>query len=156
MGSHCIQATSSKSISVPNQEASIFTLPGKVPLWQKCQNVVLCDNMNMNVSPYILEFSSSSKILILQWLIGFMLVYCSQKVKWYTFPKGLSNLYPYKHNTYSRYFRLLPKSYYNFNVLLQALPYIFFKFSMVWNYLLGVTTRYRQIYKKICIYYYFF
>ena len=35
-----------------------------------------------------------------------------------------------------------------FNVLLQALLYIFSKFSMVWGYLQRVTTRYRQIFKK--------
>ena len=37
-------------------ETSIFSSRGKVPLWQKCQNDVLCGNMNMNVSPYILKF----------------------------------------------------------------------------------------------------
>ena len=37
-------------------ETSIFTLSGKVPLWQKCQNDVMCGNMNMDVSPYILKF----------------------------------------------------------------------------------------------------
>ena len=35
---------------------------------------------NLNFSP---------KILVLQWLLGFILVYCSQIVKWYTFPKKL-------------------------------------------------------------------
>ena len=43
------------------------------------------------------------------------------------------------------------KRYHNFNVLLQALLYIFSKFSMVWGYLQRVTTRYHQIYKKIYI-----
>ena len=33
------------------------------------------------------NLNSSSKILVPQWLLGFMLVYCSQKVKLYTFPK---------------------------------------------------------------------
>ena len=39
-------------------DTSMFTLPGKVPLWQKCQNDFLCANMNidMNVSPYIMKF----------------------------------------------------------------------------------------------------
>ena len=32
----------------------------------------------------------SSTILDLQWLLGFILVYCSQKVKWYTFLKMVS------------------------------------------------------------------
>ena len=41
-------------------EASIFTLPGNVPLWEKSQNV-LCDNMHMDVSPYILKFKFFSK-----------------------------------------------------------------------------------------------
>ena len=40
---------------------------------------------------------------------------------------------------------------YNFNVLLQALPYIFCQFSMIWGYLQEVTTRYCQIYKKVYI-----
>ena len=37
-------------------KASIFTLPGKVPLWQKYQNDVLCGNMDMDVSPHISTF----------------------------------------------------------------------------------------------------
>ena len=41
--------------------------------------------------------------------------------------------------------------YRNFNVLPHPLPYIFSRFSMVWGYLQRVTTRYRQIYKKIYI-----
>ena len=36
-------------------ETSLFTLPGKVPLWQKFQNDVLCGSVNMDVSPYILK-----------------------------------------------------------------------------------------------------
>ena len=43
------------------------------------------------------------------------------------------------------------KRYYNFNLLLHVLPYIFSKFSMVWSYLQRVTMRYHQIYKKIYI-----
>ena len=38
------------------RETSIFTLPGKVPLWQKCQNDVLGGNMNWDVSPYTPKF----------------------------------------------------------------------------------------------------
>ena len=41
--------------------------------------------------------------------------------------------------------------YHNFNVLPHALPYIFFKFGMVWGYLQHVTMCYRQIYKKLYI-----
>ena len=41
--------------------------------------------------------------------------------------------------------------YHNFNALPHALPYIFSQFSMVWGYLQWVTTRYRQIYKKMYI-----
>ena len=41
--------------------------------------------------------------------------------------------------------------YRNFNVLRDALPYIFSKFSMVWDYLQRVTTRYRKMYEKIHI-----
>ena len=43
------------------------------------------------------------------------------------------------------------KRYHKFNVLLHVLRYIFSKFTMVWGYLQGVTTRYYQIYKKIYI-----
>ena len=67
----------------------IFTLPGKVSLWQKFQNDVLFGNMNMDVSPYILKFKFFFKILVLQWLFGFMLVSYSQKVKWHTFPNRI-------------------------------------------------------------------
>ena len=67
-------------------ETSILTLPGYVPRWQKSQNDVLCGNTNMDVSPYWhLNFS---KILVLQRLLGFMLVYCSQKLKRYTLPNS--------------------------------------------------------------------
>ena len=38
------------------EETSIFTLPRKVPLWQKYQNDVLCGNMNMDVFFYIMKF----------------------------------------------------------------------------------------------------
>ena len=38
-------------------ETSIFTLSGKVPVWQKYQNDVLCGNMNMDVSPCTLKFN---------------------------------------------------------------------------------------------------
>ena len=36
-------------------QTSIVTLPGKVSLWQKCQNDVLCGNVNMDLSLYILK-----------------------------------------------------------------------------------------------------
>ena len=39
--------------------------------------------------------------------------------------------------------------YHNFNALPHTLPYIFSQFSMVWDDLQQVTTRYRQIYKKM-------
>ena len=56
-GLACIQASSLKSISVPNVRGDFqFTLPCKVPLWQKRQNDVLCGSMNMDVSPSILKF----------------------------------------------------------------------------------------------------
>ena len=41
--------------------------------------------------------------------------------------------------------------YHNFKALPNALPNIFSQFSIVWSYLQLVTTRYRQIYKKIYI-----
>ena len=59
-------------------ESSLFTLP----LWQKYQNDVLCGSVNMDVSPLTYwNLNSFSKIIVLQWLLGFMLVYFSQKVK---------------------------------------------------------------------------
>ena len=38
-------------------ETSIFTFPGKVPLSQKCQNDILCGNVNMAVSLCILKLN---------------------------------------------------------------------------------------------------
>ena len=62
MDSECVQASSSKSISVPNfRRDFLFTLPGKVPLRQKYQNDVLRGNMNTDVFPYILKFKSFFK-----------------------------------------------------------------------------------------------
>ena len=76
MDFQCIQASSSKSISVPN-----------VPLWQKCQNdVCVAIWIWMSLLTYW-NLNSSSKTLVPQWLLGFVLVYCSQKMKRYTFPK---------------------------------------------------------------------
>ena len=39
--------------------------------------------------------------------------------------------------------------YRNFNVLPRASTYIFSQFSILWRYLQHVTTRYRQVYKKL-------
>ena len=69
------------------EEASVFTLPGKVPLWQKWQNDVLCGNMNVDVCPYILKFKFFFKNTCSTMSAEFLLVFCSQKVKWYTFPE---------------------------------------------------------------------
>ena len=66
-------------------ETSICTLPGKVTLWQKIPK--WC-------------FVWQYKYGCLSLHIGIMLVYCSQKVKWYPSQKGLSNCCPYKHDTY--------------------------------------------------------
>ena len=82
MDSQCMQASSLKSISAPNVRRDFH-----IYIWQKCQNDVLCLNMNMDVSLTYWNLNSSSKELVLQWLLEFMLVYRSQKVKWYTFPK---------------------------------------------------------------------
>ena len=38
--------------------------------------------------------------------------------------------------------------YHNFNVLPHAIPYIYTQFSIVWEYLQRVTTRYHEIYEK--------
>ena len=65
----------------------LFTLPGKVALWQKCQNDVLCGNMNMDVS------NSSSKILVLQYCLDSCWSIVAKK--WNDIPSqtGLSNYY---------------------------------------------------------------
>ena len=51
------------------EETTTFTLPGKVPFWQKCQNDVLCGNMNADVSSYILKFRLFFKVLVLKRLL---------------------------------------------------------------------------------------
>ena len=69
------------------RQTSLFTLQAK---WHfdKNVNIMFCVAMWMWMSPLpYWNLNSSSKILVLQWLLGLMLVYCSQKVKWYTFPK---------------------------------------------------------------------
>ena len=57
MDSQCIQVSSSKSISVPNVRGDfdIYIAKQSATL-RKSQNGVLCDNMNMDVSAYILKF----------------------------------------------------------------------------------------------------
>ena len=67
-------------------ETSIFTLPGKVPLWQKNVKMMFCVAIWICMSPRTYWNLNSTKIHALQWLLGFMLVYCSQKLNWYTFP----------------------------------------------------------------------
>ena len=70
MDSQCLQASSWKVfLSQIFGETSIFTLPGKVSLWQKFQIDALCGNKNMEVSPNILK----SKFFF--------------KNTWFTFPK---------------------------------------------------------------------
>ena len=66
-------------------ETSILTLPGKVPL-DKNFKMMFCVAIWIWLSPFTYwNINSSSKIHVLQWLLGFKLVYCSQKVK-STFP----------------------------------------------------------------------
>ena len=67
-------------------ETSIFTLPSKVPLWEKVK-MVFCVAIWIWMSPLTYWNLNSSKLFVLQRLFGFMLVFCGQKVKWYTFPK---------------------------------------------------------------------
>ena len=51
----CIQAISSKSISVPSiKRGKLYQ--AKCHFDKKIQNDVLCGNMNMDVSPYLLKF----------------------------------------------------------------------------------------------------
>ena len=53
-----MQASSSKGISVSNVNGDfhIYTARQNATL-AKCQNDVLCGNMNMDVSPYMLKFN---------------------------------------------------------------------------------------------------
>ena len=65
----------------------VFPFQAKCYSDKKYQNDVLCGNMNMEMSPLTYwNLNSSTKILVLQLLLGFILVYYSQKEKWYTFP----------------------------------------------------------------------
>ena len=73
-------------------KASIFTLPDKVPLWQKCQNDDLRGNMNMDASPYILAIKLQKYLFCNDCLHS-----CWPNVakKWNDIPSktGLSNYY---------------------------------------------------------------
>ena len=55
--SQCIQVNSLKSISFPDIRGDfhIYTARESATLTKKCQNDVLCGNMNMYVSPHILK-----------------------------------------------------------------------------------------------------
>ena len=86
MYSQYIQTNSSKDISVPNvwgyfhiyiaRESATLT---KTSRW--CFNInMMRGNINIDVSPHILNLNSSSKILVLQWLFWFILVYLSFQV----------------------------------------------------------------------------
>ena len=70
-------------------ETSTFTLPGKVPLWQKNVKMMFCVAIRIWMCHLAYwNLNSFAKISVLQWLLGFMLVYIIQKLKWYTFPNG--------------------------------------------------------------------
>ena len=76
--SQCMQPTSSKSIYVANVRK----------WWYINKNVkmIFCVAIWIWMSSLTYwNLNSPSKILR---LLGFMLVYCSQKMKWYTFPKS--------------------------------------------------------------------
>ena len=63
MDSQCIQARSSKSISVQNvREDFHIYIAGQTDTLKKIQNDVLCGNMNMDVSTFILKFEFFFKI----------------------------------------------------------------------------------------------
>ena len=79
-------------------ETSIFKLPGKVPLRQKCQNV-LCGNMNNDVAPYILKF----KYLFCEDCLDSCLSIVLKKQNDIPSQKVSSNYYSYKRNKSSRY-----------------------------------------------------
>ena len=73
MDSQCIQVSSSKSISVPNVriDSHIYIARESASL--------------KKMSKWC--FVSQYEYGVLKWLLGFMLSYHSQKVKWYTFAK---------------------------------------------------------------------
>ena len=82
MDSQCIQDSSLKGIFVPN-------VNGGFHIYITRQSATLTVQMLFCVAIWIymslltyLNSNSSSKILVLQLLLGFMLVCCSEKVKW--------------------------------------------------------------------------
>ena len=87
-------------------KTSIFTLSGKVLLWNV--KMMFCVVIWTWMSPLTYwNLNSSSKMLVLQWLLGFMLVYCSQKMKWCAFPKMFPKLlFIETKHTSSRFFLL--------------------------------------------------
>ena len=85
MDSQGTQASSSKSVSLPNVRRNFHIYISSL---DKKIKMMFCVAIWMWMSSLTYwNLNSSSKILVLQWLLGFMLVYCSQKLNWYTFPK---------------------------------------------------------------------
>ena len=81
-------------------ENFIFALPSKVLLSQKCENDGLCGNMNRDISPFISKFKFFFKILILQWLLGFMLAIVV-KTEMIYLPEQVCLIIIYRNTTYS-------------------------------------------------------
>ena len=85
-------------------ETSICTLPGKVILWQKIpkwcfvwQYKYGCLSLHIEIEIFLQKYLFYNNCLESYWSIVVK--------KWNDIPsqKGLSNCYPYKHDTYSRY-----------------------------------------------------
>ena len=81
-------------------ETSIFTLPGKVPLWQKCQNDVSCGNINKDVFPYILKFKFFLKTTCSTMTTWIHVGLLQSKIEMMYLPKQFSLIIIHRNNTY--------------------------------------------------------
>ena len=89
MDSQCIQARSSKNISVQNvREDFHIYIAGQTDTLKKKFKMMFCAVIWIWMSLLSYQnLNSSSKLLVLKRLLGFMLAYFSQKMKWYSLPK---------------------------------------------------------------------
>ena len=86
--SQSIQDSSSKSISVPNVRGDFYIyIAGAKTHRDKNGKVMFCVVIWIWSSSLTYCNSNTSKVLVLKWLLGFMLVFRCQKVKWYALPK---------------------------------------------------------------------
>ena len=79
-----------------------ITFLGKEPLWYKSQNDVLCSNMNMDVSPYILKFKFF-KHTCSTMTAGIHVSLFKSKTEMIYLPKNVCLIIIHRRNTSSRY-----------------------------------------------------